>query len=159
MYHRQDMLAVTLAMSSLLIGAPEPSGGEQRALWTAIDDVRRSQAIYAAILAHPNTAKLRPFPRIGRAKQRHEKRLVRVAIKRGYGDPPVQWNRSEVIAPGEKRASCAMAVSQELRNAAIYETAMALPLAGPTMRVMRRVHRRVRNHDVPDFEACVRLAK
>lgn len=149
------MLAVMLAM----LLAPEPSGGEQRALWTAIDDVRRSQAIYEAILAHPNTAKLRPFPRILRAKKRHEKRLVKVAIKRGYGDPPVQWNRSEVIAPGEKRASCAMAVDQELRNAAIYETAMALPLAGRTMRVMRWVHRRVRNHDVTDFEACVRLAK
>lgn len=153
------MLAVTLAMSSFLIWAPEPSGGEQRALWTAIDDVRRSQAIYEAVLAHPNTAKLRPFPRILRAKKRHEKRLVKVAIKRGYGDPPVQWNRSEVVAPGKKRASCAMGVDQELRNAAIYETAMAIPLAGRTMRVFRRIHRRVRNDQVPAFEACVRLAK
>lgn len=149
------MLAVTLA----LLLAPTPSGGEQRALWTAIDDVRRSQAIYEAVLAHPSTKKLRPFPRILRAKRRHEKRLVKVAIKRGYGDPPVQWNRSEVVAPGDERASCAMAVDQELRNAAIYETAMALPLAGRTMRVFRRIHRRVRHHDVPDFESCVRLAK
>jgi hypothetical protein len=155
MYHRQDMLALVLA----LVLTPEASGGEQRALWTAIDDVRRSQAIYEAVLAHPNTKKLRPFARILRAKKRHEKRLVKVAIKRGYGDPPVQWNRSEVIAPGDKRASCAMGVDQELRNAAIYETAMAIPLSGRAQRVIRRIHRRVRNHDVPDFEACVRLAK
>jgi hypothetical protein len=135
-----------------------PSGGEREALWTAIDDVRRTEALYRAVLAHPGNGKLRPFPRILREKQRHEKRLVKLVIKRGYGDPPVLWDRRDVQAPAGRKAACARAVDQELRNAAIYETAMALPLAPAVMRAMRAIHRRVRGRHIPNFEACVRLA-
>ena len=138
--------------------AGPPSGGEQQALWTAIDDLRRSEVLYEAVLAHPRKRKLRPFPRILREKKRHEKRLVKLALERGYGDPPVLWDRGDVSAPADRKAACARAVDQELRNAAIYETAMALPLSPAVMHAFRAIHRRVRNRHIPNFEACVRLA-
>ncbi len=146
-----------VALLGLQLFAAPPNGGEQQALWTAIDDVRRTEALYEAVLAHPRKRKLRPFPRILREKQRHEKRLVKLVVKRGYGDPPVLWDRRDVTAPADKKAACARAVDQELRNAAIYETAMALPLSPAVMRTMRAIHRRVRNRHIPNFEACVRL--
>lgn len=144
----------TLVVLGML--ATPSSGGERQALWTAIDDVRRTEALYEAVLAHPRKRKLRPFPRILRDKQRDERRLVKLAIKRGYGDPPVLWDRTQVSAPADRKAACARAVDQELRNAAIYETAMALPLAPAVMRAMRSIHRRVRGRQVPTFEACMR---
>lgn len=140
-----------------MLGAA-PSGGEREALWTALDDLRRTQALYDAVLAHPGNAKLRPFRRIVREKHRHERRLVKVTLQRGHADPPVLWDRRDVEAPADRTAACARAVDQELRNAAIYETAMALPLGARVMRAMRRMHRRVRNRHIPSFEACVRLS-
>lgn len=146
-------------LSLVLMLAGPPSGGEKQALWTAIDDLRRTEVLYEAVLAQPRKRKLRPFPRILREKKRHEQRLVKLAIKRGYGDPPVLWDRGDVSVPVGKKGSCAAAVGQELRNAAIYETAMALPLAPSVMSAFRAIHRRVRNRHIPNFEACVRLAK
>ncbi|MBC8067497.1 MAG: hypothetical protein IAG13_04115 [Deltaproteobacteria bacterium] len=140
----------------VMLGSP-PSGGEREALWTALDDLRRTEALYRAVLAHPGNHKLRPFHRILREKRRHERRLVKLTLKRGYADPPVLWDRRDVEAPGDRTAACARAVDQELRNAAIYETAMALPLAPRVMRAMRAIHRRVRNRHIPSFEACVKL--
>lgn len=148
------MPCCSLALVALL--AVPPSGGEQRALWTAIDDVRRTEAMYEAILAVPALEKARPFPATLRQKRRHERRLVKLAIRRGYGDAPVLWNRAEIEVPTDKRSACALAVTQELRNAAIYETALALPLSAAVLRVMRSIHRRVRGRHVPNFEACVR---
>lgn len=146
-------------MFALFVALAAPaSGGEREALWTAIDDVRRTIVLYKAVLAQPRERKLRPFPRILRAKRRHETRLVKLALRRGYGDPPVLWDRNDVVAPTGRAGACARAVDQELRNAAIYETAMALPLSPSVMRAMRGIHRRVRNRDIPSFEGCVRLA-
>jgi hypothetical protein len=149
-------MIASLVLVAMLAGPT--SGGEQQALWTAIDDLRRTEVLYEAVLAHHEKRKLRPFPRILREKRRHEKRLVKLAIKRGYGDPPVLWDRGDVSAPADRKAACARAVDQELRNAAIYETAMALPLSPAVMRAFRALHRRVRNHSLLNFEACVRLA-
>jgi hypothetical protein len=140
----------------VMLGAP-PSGGEREALWTALDDLRRTEALYHAVLAQPGNAKLRPFRRIVREKVRHERRLVKLTLKRGYADPPVLWDRRDVQAPADRTAACARAVDQELRNAAIYETAMALPLATAVMRAMRALHLRVRNRHIPSFESCMKL--
>src|SRR5688500_7609884 len=93
----------------VMLGAP-PSGGEREALWTALDDLRRTEALYHAVLAHPGNAKLRPFRRIVREKARHERRLVKLTLKRGYADPPVLWDRRDVQAPADRKAACARAV-------------------------------------------------
>ncbi|MBX7080460.1 MAG: hypothetical protein K1X88_14780 [Nannocystaceae bacterium] len=144
-----------LASTPALAAMPEPGrlDDEKTALWTAIDDVRRSIALYEATLAH---GKWRPFPRILRAKRRHARRLVKLALARGHGDPPVLWDRAGVAAPPERTAACARAVDQELRNAAIYETALAQRLSPRVERRLRAIHRVVRNRHIVAFEACVR---
>lgn len=145
-------------LAIVLLFADGRGGGEKQAVWTAIDDVRRTVALYEAVLAQQPKHRMGPFGRILRHKRRHERRLVKLAVRRGLGDPPVLWDRAAVTAPGERKPACARAVDQELRNAAIYETAMGLPLSAATLRTMRSIHRRVRNRHIPAFEACVRLA-
>lgn len=150
-----------LALAVVLALAPAPGAAdpEKQALWTAIDDVRRSIALYEKILdAHADgRRKLRPFPRVLRQKRRHLARLVKLSQARGHGDPPVLWDPAQITAPADPRAACARAVDQELRNAAIYETALGLPLAARVARVMASLDRKVRDRHIPAFEACVRL--
>ncbi len=116
-----SVIALTLLLD--VAGTDE----EKRTLWTAVDDVRRSLALYQAVLrVQP---KLRPFPRVLRQKRRHLKRLLKRSAARGHGVPPVLWDATQIKVPPGRKAACARAVDQELRNAAIYETALSMAVA------------------------------
>ena len=148
------MLAAVMFAASLA-ATPEPGrlDDERTVLWTAIDDLRRSIALYQAALA---IERWQPFPRVLRSKRRQLRRLVKLSVARGHGDPPVLWDPATVASPPERAAACARAVDQELRNAAIYETALAQGSSAAVERKLRAMHRRVREHHIVAFEVCVR---
>jgi len=143
-----------LAAVMTFVLAVDPTAGtpEKRALWTAIDDLRRTVAMYEAILAVQ--PKVRPFPRVLRQKRRHLKRIVAVTVKLGHGDPPVLWDAREFVAPRERAGACAAAARQELRNVAIAETALGVVHAARARAVLAKLQRKARYRHLVAFESC-----
>ncbi len=133
------------------------AGGEsnvlQTALDTAVDDIRRSLAMYEGYVA--NHGRVRPFPWIIRQKRRQERQLVRLADKRGLSVPPVLWDAKSVRVPGQRVEACSQAINHELRNVAIYERALEL-WSGYGSGLFRRLRTRARHKHLPAFERCVR---
>ena len=146
------MFALPLLCTLALAPAATPPSQEQQALWTAIDDLRRTVAMYEAIVAVQE--KRRPFAWVARQKRRHERRLVAIAVKLGHGDPPVLWNAREFVAPRARVEACAQAKRQELRNAAIYETALGVVDAASARAHLRRILQKTRYRHLVTFEAC-----
>jgi hypothetical protein len=137
----------------LALAPATPQSQEQQALWTAIDDLRRSIAMYDAMVqVQP---KRRPFKWIARQKRRHERRLVAVTVDRGLGDPPVLWDPKDFVAPRDRVEGCAAGKRQELRNAAIYETALGVVDAPRARAVLRRMLQKTRYRHLVTFEACI----
>jgi hypothetical protein len=139
-----------VAMGLLLSASPEVP--ERRALWTAIDDLRRTIVMYEGAVA--TQSRPRPFTWVLRQKRRHLRRLVAITVDLGHGDPPVLWDRREFVAPRKRAAACAQAVGQELRNAAIAETALAVVSAARARALLRRMLRKTRYKHLVAFEGC-----
>ncbi|HET6584668.1 MAG TPA: hypothetical protein VFG69_14515, partial [Nannocystaceae bacterium] len=135
--------------------APPPSR-EKVALWTAIDDLRRTIVMLDAMIAVQ--PKRRPFSWVVRQKRRHERRLVTITNTLGHGDPPVLWQAEQFVAPRDRAEGCAAAKRQELRNAAIYETALG-EVKSPRARAhLRRMLQKTRYRHLVVFEVCIAAA-
>ncbi len=146
------MTTIVALLSCALAGPAAPSR-EKEALWTAIDDLRRTIVMYDAVLAKQD--KRRPFSWVVRQKRRHVKKLVAITTKLGHGDPPVLWDGTQFLAPTDRVEACAGAKRQELRNIAIYETALGVVNAPSARAHLRRMLQKTRYRQLVAFEACI----
>ena len=145
------VLAVPESAEQLTLASPPPP--EKQALWTAIDDLRRTIVMLDAMLAVQ--PKRRPFSWVSRQKKRHEQRLVKITKKLGYGEPPVLWRADQFVPPRSRAEGCAQAKRQELRNAAIYETSLGVVKAPSARAHLRRMLQKTRYRHLVTFEACI----
>lgn len=145
-----------IVVLAAVLAIPAPASLEKQALWTAIDDLRRTIVMLDAMIeVQP---KRRPFSWVVRQKRRHEKRLVAITTKLGHGDPPVSWKADDFVAPQGRAEGCAQAKRQELRNAAIYETALRVVKAARARAHLRRMLQKTRYRHLVVFEVCIAAA-
>lgn len=92
------------------------------ALAEALDDEYKAIATYESVLAA--FGPVRPFVHIVEAERRHADALLRLFAGRGLTPPADRW-RGTVPAPASIEEACALGVSAEVENAALYQRLLA----------------------------------
>ena len=87
-------------------------------LLDALDDERKAEATYAAVIA--KFGPVRPFSNIIEAEQRHASALERQLRRLGLTVPPNPWT-GKVSAPATLKEACESAVEGEIENIALYD--------------------------------------
>jgi hypothetical protein len=118
-----------------------------RAILEALTETRYSAKFYAAVAAqHGNK---QPFKRLAKVKERHAKRIEKLIddynIKGKPRDP------DEVSVPDKVDDACDRGVSQEGRNATVYDKVFDLFDERDIVRVMDRFARKAELRHMPTF--------
>lgn len=103
--------------------APAPSGEAAivRALAAALEDERRSEAMYEAVIASFGDRK--PFVNVVRAERRHQQMLLSEYERLGLTPP--EAHAFEISVPDDFVSACAMAAEAERENIALYDSILA----------------------------------
>jgi hypothetical protein len=134
-------------------GTLAPMGATvQSAVETALADERRTQAVYAAVVAsHPD---VRPFSNAVLAEARHAAHLETTLTARGLAvpaRPPLP-----AVPGGTVAEACAAAVEGERANVALYDRLLAAGgLPDDVAGAFARNRRASLEHHLPAFEGCV----
>ncbi|OYX63307.1 MAG: DUF2202 domain-containing protein [Sphingomonadales bacterium 32-64-17] len=121
-------------------------------LLEALDDERKAEATYAAVIA--KFGAVRPFANIIDAERRHAAALERQLRRLGIGVPPDPWP-GKVKAPATLAEACASAIEGEIQNVALYDRLIPL-IADPAARqVMENLQAASRDRHLPAFRRCL----
>ncbi|MCB1032902.1 MAG: DUF2202 domain-containing protein [Acidobacteria bacterium] len=91
----------------------------QEALRLALDDERKSEAIYQAVLeVHPGAL---PFDHVVQAERRHQQWLLDLFDRYELEIPENRWAAQPPQAPETLLAACQQAVTAEIDNVALYD--------------------------------------
>ena len=128
---------------------PEPS---RKALLEALEDERRAQARYQAVIA--KFGEVHPFSQIVRAEARHQDELL--SLFRSYGVPvPLNtWRDHPPAAPDTLAEACAEGVKGEEVNIAMYDRLLGVVKEADLRAVFLRLQAASRDHHLPAFRAC-----
>lgn len=88
------------------------------AIIAALDDERKAQAIYQAVI--DRYGEVMPFVNIIRAEVRHERNLVQLFEKYGVPVPANTWDAKNLTAPVSLKAAYDQGIAFEKANAAMY---------------------------------------
>jgi hypothetical protein len=154
---RLNLVTLAGAAAAWLVLAPVHARADEReqteVVRTAIDDLRRSRALYGNVvnsLGHKP-----PFSWVDRQKEKMEAKLLKLAAKLSIDVPPPLWKAEDVPTPKDRDEACSFAVTQELRNVAIAERALEAFDGGKGRRMFKRIHRRTRHKHLRAFERCI----
>jgi rubrerythrin len=105
----------------LVLGASAPPlpAASQAALRALLEDERRAEAFYAAVIARHG--EVRPFSRIIEAERRHQQALEALFEAHGLPVPPNPWNGTTVPVPASFKGACAAGAQAERDNVALYD--------------------------------------
>lgn len=127
------------------------SGNLSKILLEALDDERKAEATYAAVIA--KFGRVRPFSNIIEAEQRHSAALERQIEPLGIDVPPNPW-AGKVTAPTSLAKACESAVQGEIENIALYDRLIPM-IADPKVReVLERLQAASRDRHLPAFRRC-----
>ncbi|MFZ1375967.1 MAG: hypothetical protein WAS25_05170 [Geothrix sp.] len=128
-------MLTSILYSALLIVAPmwaassdqspstQPlSKGSVEALQLVLEDERRAEALYAAVLL--KHGEVRPFSNIIEAERRHQCALENLFTAHGLSVPPNPWKDRKVEAPSTFRAACEAGITAEIENVSLYDRLM-----------------------------------
>lgn len=113
------ILAVLAVALTLPLAAGELSPATREALLAALDDERRAQATYQAIL--DRFGDVRPFSRIVQAEGRHAAEVIVLLEAYGVPVPADPWPEREIEIPDTLQAACAAGIESEIANVALYD--------------------------------------
>lgn len=102
-------------------GALGPSTRD--ALLAALDDERRSQATYRAVI--DRHGEVLPFTRIVEAEGRHEAHLLSLFETYGLEAPADPWDEREIEVPDTVAEACREGIESEKVNVALYDRLLA----------------------------------
>lgn len=137
------------------VRAPLPEASRQ-ALLEALDDERRAEARYRAVLAR--FGDVRPFSRIAEAEARHQDELLSLCRWHGVAVPPDPWKAHPPAAPDTLEAACAEGVKSEEANLAMYDRLLAAVKEPDLRAAFLRLQAASRDHHLPAFRACAGAA-
>lgn len=132
---------------------PEAS---RKALLEALDDERRAEARYRAVLAKFGDRP--PFNRIAEAEVRHQDELLNLFRWHGVTVPPNPWKAQPPAAPDSLEDACAEGVKSEEANLAMYDRLLPLVKEPDLRAAFLRLQAASRDHHLPAFRACAGAA-
>lgn len=132
---------------------PEAS---RRALLEALDDERKAEARYRAVLTR--FGDVRPFNRIAEAEARHQDELLTLCRWHGVTVPPDSWKAHPPAAPETLSEACAEGVKSEEANLAMYDRLLPAVKEPDLRATFLRLQAASRDHHLPAFRACAGAA-
>jgi len=124
----------------------------QRVLLDALDDERKAEATYAAVIAE--FGPVRPFVNIIEAEQRHSRAIERQLERLGMPVPEDRW-KGKVEAPGSLAAACESAVEAEVENIALYDRLIPQIADDAVRQVFGNLQAASRDNHLPAFRRCL----
>ena len=121
-------------------------------LLDALDDERKAEATYAAVIA--KFGPVRPFSNIIEAEQRHASALERQLRRLGLTVPPNPWT-GKVSAPATLKEACESAVEGEIENIALYDRLIPMIDDPSARQVMENLQAASRERHLPAFKLCL----
>lgn len=121
-------------------------------LLDALDDERKAQATYAAVIAA--FGPVRPFINIIEAEGRHAAAIMRQLHRLGIAIPADRW-AGRVAAPASLAAACEAAIEAEIENIALYDRLIPA-ITDPDIRgLLERLQAASRENHLPAFRRCL----
>ncbi|OJU09932.1 MAG: DUF2202 domain-containing protein [Caulobacterales bacterium 68-7] len=121
-------------------------------LLDALDDERKAEAAYAAVIA--KFGPVQPFSNIIGAEQRHAAALERQLERLGVAVPSNLWS-GKGIAPSSLREACESAIQGEIENIALYDRLIPMIEDQAARQVMEALQAASRERHLPAFRRCL----
>lgn len=122
------------------------------ALHQAIQDEYKAEALYEAVVA--TFGPVKPFSNIIKAEDRHSSAIARVLEAHGQLVPTPAPYKPEV--PPTIQQACALGITAETANVALYDSLMQLAQSEDTRRVFTANSNASQYRHLPAFEQCAR---
>jgi hypothetical protein len=130
--------------------APQVNEHTREAMTVLLNDERRSEAQYAAVIE--KFGEVRPFVNIIRAERRHQAMLLELFKKYNVAVPANAL--PEETAPATLRAACEAGVRSEKENIALYDKFLQDVKEPDIRRVFTALRDASRLNHLPAFERC-----
>lgn len=124
----------------------------QRILLEALDDERKAEATYAAVIEEFGS--VRPFSNIISAEQRHSRAIERQLNRLGFDIPENQW-AGKAAAPASLAAACKIAVGAEIENIALYDRLIPQIQDPIVKQVFENLQDASQGNHLPAFKRCL----
>ncbi|NLR72064.1 DUF2202 domain-containing protein [Novosphingobium sp. ERN07] len=128
------------------------NGDLRRILDEALEDERKAEATYAAVLA--KFGEVRPFSNIIDAERRHSSAIERQMARLGFPIPPNNWEGRAPI-PASLAEACRDAVQAEVENIALYDRLLPTIADGTVRQVLENLQAASRDNHLPAFRRCL----
>lgn len=147
------MAAALLVMPLLALGQTGRLDARTRdALLAALDDERRAQALYQAVLKR--FGEVRPFVNIIRAEQRHESLVAALMKKYGIPVPPNPYLDRAFSIPDLLTECCVQGIAAEKANIAMYDGFLTFVKQKDIWQTFNYLRDASLHHHLPAFERC-----
>lgn len=118
----------------------------------ALDDERKAEAAYAAVIA--KFGPIQPFSNIIGAEQRHAVALERQLERLGVAVPSNPWT-GKGAAPPSLADACESAIQGEIENVALYDRLIPMIEDPAARQVMVNLQAASRERHLPAFRRCL----
>lgn len=129
-----------------------PNINLEAVLLEALDDERRAEAIYGAVIE--KFGKVRPFVNIIEAERRHSAAIERQMTRLGFAIPANQW-QGKCMAPATLAEACRMAIEAEVENIALYDRLLPAIADASVRQVLQNLQNASRDNHLPAFRRCL----
>ncbi len=124
------------------------------ALLAALDDERRAEAYYGAVL--DRFGQVRPFSQIINAERRHEAHVLTLMKNHGVDAPANRWANEKPEVPSTLADAARQAVEFERQNVAMYDGFLEFVPAGDIRDTMAQMRKVSLERHIPAFEAAAK---
>ena len=118
----------------------------------ALEDERKAEATYAAVLA--KFGEVRPFSNIIDAERRHSSAIEREMARLGFPIPPNNWEGRAPV-PASLAEACREAVQAEVENIALYDRLLPTIADSTVRQVLENLQAASRDNHLPAFRRCL----
>ncbi|MCE1228371.1 MAG: DUF2202 domain-containing protein [Firmicutes bacterium] len=148
------LIALALAVIPAALQAQSPakplSKAGQEARRILLDDERKAEAFYAAVIAkHGDVV---PFSHIIEAERRHQSALEHLFEFYGIPVPENTWTAAKFTAPERFRDACLAGVQAEVENVALYDAHLKNIQESNLRRVFERLRWASQERHLPAFK-------
>ena len=120
------------------------------ALHLLLEDERRSEALYAAVIQ--KHGEVRPFSNIIEAERRHQGALENLFEAYGLTVPTNPWKDKKALAPDTFKASCEAGAQLETENVALYDHLMKTVKEPDLLEVFEHLRWASQERHLPAFQ-------